>query len=234
MNNLLNLFTDVAGFFKDEPLVAWISVGTILLLVGILLIISFKSKTDGFDTKRMAYAGICIATSFALSFVKFKFVPSGSITVASLVPVMLYAYFFGPVSGLLVGLIHGLLQFIESAWLYNATTFLLDYPIAFASIAMMGIARKFVKGQTATLTVGVLLTYLCRFLAHLISGFIYFGGGIIETSIPHGNMFIYSFLYQISYIGPDMVIALAVIIILSTTKTTETLDKIINKNKAIG
>ena len=130
MLNLLSLFTDVAGFFKDEPLVAWITVATILILTGILFLICLKSKTEGFDTKRMAYAGICIAASFALSFVKFKFLPSGSITVASMVPIMLYAYFFGATSGLLVGIIHGLLQFIESAWLFNATTFLLDYSFA--------------------------------------------------------------------------------------------------------
>ena len=231
MQNLLNLFTDVAGFFKDEPLVAWISVATILVLIGILFVICLKTKENGFDTKRLAYAGICIAASFALSFVKFKFIPSGSITVASLVPVLLYAYFFGTASGLLVGVIHGLLQFIESAWLYNWTTFLLDYPIAFASIAMMGVAKKFIKKELPALTVGVLLAYLCRFLAHLISGFIFFGGGIIETSIPHSNMFLYSFLYQISYVGPDMIIALVVVIKLSATKTVSTLERLINKTK---
>ena len=229
MYNLLNLFTDVGGFFKDEPLVAWISVATILVLVAILFLICLKSKTNGFDTKQMAFAGICIASSFALSFVKFKFVPSGSITVASMVPIMLYAYFFGAISGLLVGLIHGLLQFIESAWLFNATTFLLDYPIAFASIAMMGVARKLVKKELPSLTIGVLLTYLCRFTAHVISGLIYFNGGMIETSLPHSNMFLYSFVYQISYIGPDMLISLIVIILLSTTKTISRLEKIVQK-----
>ncbi|MBR2337256.1 MAG: energy-coupled thiamine transporter ThiT [Clostridia bacterium] len=229
MYNLLNLFTDVAGFFKDEPLAAWISVGTIIVLVGILFLICIKNKNEGFNTKKMAFAGICLASSFALSFVKFKFIPSGSITVASLVPIMLYAYFFGTVSGLLVGLIHGLLQFIESAWLYNATTFLLDYPIAFASVAMMGVARKLFNKELPALTVGVLLTYLCRFTAHLISGFIYFGGGIVETSIPHSSMFVYSFIYQISYVGPDMIIALVVTVLLSTTKTISQLEKIVAK-----
>ena len=229
MLNLLSLFTDVAGFFKDEPLVAWITVATILILTGILFLICLKSKTEGFDTKRMAYAGICIAASFALSFVKFKFLPSGSITVASMVPIMLYAYFFGATSGLLVGLIHGLLQFIESAWLFNATTFLLDYPIAFASIAMMGAARKFVKNEVACVTVGVLLTYLLRLTSHVISGLIYFNAGMIDASFPTSNMFVYSFIYQISYIGPDMIIALVVTILLATTKTLSRLEKIVKK-----
>ena len=107
---------------------------------------------------------------------------------------------------------------------------MLDYPIAFASIAMMGVAKKFIKKQLPALTVGVLLSYLCRFLAHLVSGFIYFSGGIIETSIPASNMFLYSFIYQISYVGPDMIIALVVIICLSVTKTVTTLEKLINKN----
>ena len=229
MFNLLSLFTDVVGFFKEEPLVAWISLSTIIVLIGILFFICLDNKTNGFNSKKLAFAGLCIASSFALSFVKFKFIPSGSITVASLVPIMLYAYFFGPISGLLVGLIHGLLQFIESAWLFNWTTFLLDYPIAFSSIAMVGLMKKFIKKELPALTIGVLLTYAFRFTFHVVSGLIYFNGGMIETSIPHSNMFLYSFLYQISYIGPDMIIALVVIILLSTTKTISKLNKIVNK-----
>ena len=231
MLNLLNLFTDVRGFFIEEPLVAWISASTILILVAILSFICLENKKKSFNTKKMAFAGISIASSFALSFVKFKFIPSGSITVASLVPIMLYAYFFGAVSGLLVGLIHGLLQFIESAYLFNATTFLLDYPIAFASIAMMGLARNLVKKELPALTVGVLLTYLCRFTAHVISGLIYFNAGMIDANFPTGNMFVYSFIYQISYVGPDMVIALVVTVLLSTSHTISRLEKIAKGKK---
>ena len=43
-------------------------------------------------------------------------------------------------------------------------------------------------------------------------------------------MFVYSFIYQISYVGPDMIIALIVIIGLSLSKTVATLEKLITKN----
>ena len=106
---------------------------------------------------------------------------------------------------------------------------MLDYPIAFASIAMMGIARKFIKNELSTITIGVLLTYVCRLTAHVISGLIYFNAGMIDASFPTGNMFVYSFIYQISYIGPDMIISLVVAILLTTTKTISRLEKIIKK-----
>ena len=67
------------------------------------------------------------------------------------------------------------------------------------------------------------------YISHVISGLIYFNAGMIDATFPTSNMFVYSFIYQISYIGPDMIIALVVTILLATTKTLSRLEKIVKK-----
>lgn len=230
MNNLLNFFTTIVD--DDNPIVGWISLGAIALLIGLLVVVCFTNRKEkGFDTRHIAFAGICIATSFGLSFIKFSPVTyGGSITIASMVPIMLYAYLFGPVNGIIVGLIYGLLQFIQSPYMFTGTTFLLDFPLAFVSICMMGIMKKLFKGTLSSIIAGVGFTYLFRFAMHLFSGFIYFANGGIWTNLPADNMFVYSFLYQITYLGPDFIISLVVLIVLCTTKTIERLEKIVKKS----
>ena len=66
------------------------------------------------NTKRLVYGALCIALSFALSYVKLFSMPmGGSITLCSMLPLMLYAYRFGTPAGLLAGLAYGLLQLIQ-------------------------------------------------------------------------------------------------------------------------
>ena len=121
--------------------VKWVSVGAIVVLLAVVAFIGFgKNK---FDAKRLAFAGICVAMSFVLAFIKVKPVQyGGSITLASFVPILLFAYVYGPADGFLVGLIHGLLNFIESPYILTPATFILDYLLAFASIGIMGFFGK--------------------------------------------------------------------------------------------
>ena len=86
--------------------------------------------------------------------------------------------------------------------------------------------KKVFKGEFSGLIAGVGATYLVRFIFHLLSGFIYFANGGIWADLPANNMFIYSFLYQITYLGPDFIISLAVIIALHFSKVIKQLEKI--------
>jgi len=122
--------------------VKWISVGAVAL---ILVVIGFIGKANNaekrqFDTKRLAFAGICVAMSFVLALIKVKPVQyGGSITLASFVPILIYAYVYGVADGCMVGLIHGLLNFIESPYILTPATFVLDYLLAFVGVGLMGI-----------------------------------------------------------------------------------------------
>lgn len=204
--------------------VMWISVAAVIVLLGVIAIICFKGKKR-YDAKHIAFAGVSLGLSFALSYVKFSPVPyGGSITLASFVPLLIYAYVYGLADGLLVGLIFGLLNFISGPYILTPMTFILDYLLAFASIGFMGIARKFSDKITFNMVLGVLGVYLIRFIFHLVSGAIYFAENAVWVDFPEwavANAFIYSFIYQCVYIPADCLIAAIVLFVLAKTRVLE-------------
>ncbi len=221
----MSLFSLLEVSQRATDIVFWISVGASVLLLGVIAIICIKDKK--YDAKRIAFASMCVALSFALSYVKVSPVQyGGSITLASFLPLLIYAYAYGVVDGLLVGVIFGLLNFISGPYILTPATFLLDYPLAFASIALMGFAKKFSKKITVNVVLGTLCVYGARFLFHLVSGFIYFAEGAIWVEFPDGalvNAFVYSLTYQCVYIPADCAIAAVAIYLLAKTKVLDRL-----------
>ncbi|NCA68160.1 MAG: energy-coupled thiamine transporter ThiT [Clostridia bacterium] len=123
-------------------------------------------------TKSIVYAAVCIALSFALSYIRFFKLPQGgSITLVSLLPLMIYSYMFGIRKGILAGFIYGVLQAIQDPWIIHPVQFLLDYPIAFAMIGLSGIFKKyFTKYPILAFILGGILAGVLRYSSHVISG----------------------------------------------------------------
>ncbi len=219
---------------KTTDIVTWVSIGAIALLVIILAATCIKGKK--FSSNEIAYAGVCLAASFALSFIKFSPVQfGGSITLASFVPLLVYAYKFGPVKGTLAGVILGLFNFISGPYMLTPLTFILDYILAFASIGIMGFAPKLGKlPSAAKVSIGAVLVFTARFIFHLVSGFIYFAEGAIWVTLPESvlaNMFLYSFVYQCVYLPADCILCVVVLIVLAKTNTLDKLLKLMQKNQ---
>lgn len=215
---------------KTTDIVTWISIGAIALLIVILAVMCLFGKK--FSTNEIAFAGICIAASVALSFIKVSPVQyGGSITLARMVPPLIYAYKFGPIKGTLAGIVVGLFDFITNPYILTPMTFVLDYVLAFASIGLMGFAPKFGKlPMTAKVVLGTVLVYAARFIFHLVSGFIYFAEDSIWVDLPTPNMFVYSFIYQCVYLPADCVIAAGAMYALAKTKALDKLFAIMDKN----
>jgi thiamine transporter len=215
---------------KTIDLVQLISICAIALLLIVLTLISVFNKK--FDTKAIVNAAICISTSFALSFIKVTPVTyGGSITLASFVPILIYAYAYGFTKGLLVGLIFGILNFIQNPYILVPITFILDYLLAFASIGLMGFAPKFSKSAMKNIILGVFLVYLVKFIMHFVSGIVYFNNDAIWANLPTPNAVVYSLLYQVTYIIPDMIITLVAFILLLNTNNFNSLLSMLKKNK---
>ena len=214
---------------KTTELVKWISIGAVILLLLVIAFIGGKNKT--YDAKKLAFAGICVSMSFTLAVLKFKLIESGgSITLASFVPVLIYAYVYGPAEGFTVGLIHGLLNFIESPYILTPTTFLLDYILAFTGIGVMGFFGKMKRKEKgiAPLVIGAVCVFALRFFFHFVSGMIFFTQDSVWVSLPNWamkNAFIYSLIYQSVYVPIDAAIAIAVLIALAKTGV---LDRLIS------
>lgn len=200
-------------------LVKWITIGVLLLLVIVILLLSTIGKKQKLDTRTVVYAAICVSTSFALSYLKFSMPYGGSITFASLVPLMIFAYAFGPLRGLVAGLVYGLLQFIQDPWFLNGIQFVLDYLLAFAAIALVPIFKKVVKNQKASVLLGVAAFGIARLAMHICSGIVFVQAGYITEVEWMANLadigaFLYSLVYNGLYVLPDTLICAAVFVYL--------------------
>ncbi len=219
LNNLLEVSE------KTTEIVNYIAIGVVGLLAIIVAAVCIGNRNaKKFDTKSLAYAAVCLATSFVLSFVKVSPVPNGgSITLASWVPVLIYTYAYGAPKGFLVGIIFGILNFVSGPYILTPFTFILDYILAFAMVGLMGFARKFSHSLLRNVILGTILAVVARFVMHLISGMIYFVEDAIWVDLPTPNAFLYSLIYQLVYIPGDAIICIAVLAVLAKTGVLQTL-----------
>ncbi len=182
---------------------------TALIIAAIVLIAVFcGKKTKPLDSKGIVYAALCIAMSFALSYIRFLQLPQGgSITLASLLPLMVFSYMYGIRKGVMAGVIYGFLQFIQAPWFTHPVQFLLDYPIAYGAIGVAGMFKDmklFEKYPVVQILLGGIAGVILRYFAHVVSGIFVFGSGDPEN---YGAV-AWSFLYN-SFAFGDMAIALA-------------------------
>ena len=194
-----NFFEWFNNFFTNPTTHTIIMIVMIIfsaLFLGIIL-----RRREKMGTQEIAEIGLALALATILSEIKISgfWAQGGSVTAASLIPIMLIAFRYGGKTGLMVGVIHGLIQLIIGPYVVHPIQLLLDYPVAFG---MVGLCGFFQKNKILGITVGL----LGRFLMHFISGIIYFA-----QYAPEGwNPFYYTFIYNISYILPEIIISIVV------------------------
>ncbi|MCH5156470.1 MAG: energy-coupled thiamine transporter ThiT [Clostridiales bacterium] len=193
-------------------------VTVVLVAVIVALSVLGGKKDDGYDAKALTYGAICVALAYALSYIKFFSLPQGgSVTFASMLPIILYSYMFGTRRGLVVGVVYGMLQFIQSPQFYQPMQALLDYPIAFGALGVAGIARKipFIKGKMlAEFAVGATVAILLRYFAHVVSGYYVFSSWAMEGYTAVSWAFVYNM-----FVFADLAIVLVIGILALSTKT---------------
>lgn len=196
---LISLFRSI----EDTAGIGRYIVTIVILLVAMLLVICLQ-KREKWTSRHVAYAAMCIAMSFVLSMIKlFRMPQGGSVTPASLLPLIMFAMAFGPMKGIVVGCAYGLLQIIEDPYVIHPIQLLVDYPMAFGAVALSCMALLLPgKELYAKLIVGVLLGYLGRFIMAVLSGVVFFAEYAGEQ-----NALIYSMGYNIAYLGVEAVIA---------------------------
>lgn len=137
----------------------------------------------------------------------FKMPQGGSVTAGSMIPLLLIGLRHGVRWGVLAGLVAGLLDYLVGPWFVHPVQVLLDYPIAFGVLGLAGLAAGRSDLQAAVLGS---LAILGRFVAHLLSGVVFFA----EYTPPGQNVWAYSAIYNASYILPEIVISAALLVIL--------------------
>lgn len=197
-----------AEITQSENIALCLSLVGLVAVIALIAVFCGRGEKKEFDTKSISYAAVCVAMSFALSYIRlWKMPQGGSITFASLLPLMLYSYMFGVRKGVYAGLVYGVLQAVQDPWLIHPAQFLLDYPVAFAAIGVTGMfarTKKLEKLPQVQFALGAVVASVLRFASHVLSGVFAFS----EYSTLD-NVWIYSMGYN-SFVFVDIAIVIVV------------------------
>lgn len=213
--------------FSGEVLQGFIesSLGKTVVIVFALILIGLFSgnlyKNKNLSVKALAYSGIAIALATILSnFTLLQLPQGGSVTPFTMMFIVLIGYWFGPLEGILAGLTYGLLQLALGGYVVHPAQLLLDYPLAFGALGLSGFFRKGSYSLIYGYAVGAFGRFICSFL----SGWIFFGSYAWEGFDP----ITYSILYNLSYIGVEMVLTILLFLIPSFRSALNYIKKSVN------
>lgn len=156
-------------------------------------------------TARMLTVGsICVALAFVLSYMTILKMPQGGrVTPASMLPIIVFSWIYGPGPGMAAGMIYGVMQLLQEAYVVHPIQFLLDYILPFAMLGLAG----FFRGKRG-LTVGTVVSILARAMCHFVSGWVFFG-----SYAPEGqHAILYSLGYTGSYMLPELAICTVIVL----------------------
>lgn len=132
---------------------------------------------------------------------------------AGMVPLIWFSLRRGVRSGVWIGAVYGLVHMALGGYVVNPVEALLDYPLAYA---VLGLAGKF-RGKPL---MGVGVGIFGRFLVHSLSGLVFFA--MYAPAVIAGmNPFVYTALYNGSYLVPELAISLVLMYIIVKRRLLE-------------
>ena len=210
-----------------------------------------------FNTQRMTTSAVMLALAAILAMVcalvPFLNLPfGGGFTVASMLPIIIVSYMYGVKWGLFTSVVYSLIQIVMDLYLGKGSTIIalfmpngedfmgygaaiailiIDYFVAYSVLGFGGVFRKKIKNKALALSLGVVIALSLRYLAHIVSGFIFYGawaewffsqenfysigGWILNSFSGKALALIYSVFYNGLYMIPEIVITVVAAIAVS-------------------
>lgn len=171
-------------------------------------------------TLALVESAVMIALASVLSLLKLADLPAGgSVTFASMLPIVLISYRHGAKYGLAAGTVYGVIQQLLGLRTLSYVTgfasvlavILLDYVIAFAVLGLGGVFRKSGMSQSLALVSGAALASVLRYICHVVSGATVWAG----LTIPTSAVLVGSLAYNATYMIPETLILLLVLFYIS-------------------
>ncbi len=163
-------------------------------------------------TLTMVECAMLIAIAVVLSLIKlYEFPQGGSVTLASMAPLVLISYRHGIKWGLAAAFVYSLLQLILPPGLIPPPTrtftmfaadVLLDYVLAFTVLGLAAFFGKPIKNRIVSGVVGAVAVTVLRLACHFVSGIIVWG-----VYAPEGTPV---WLYSLTYNGTYMIWEIAI------------------------
>lgn len=157
-------------------------------------------------TRRLTEMAVCIAMAVVCSFLKVWEMPQGGSVALTMVPILFIAQKRGMLTGMLCGGVYGVLSLLIAGVIYHPASILLDYVLAFGALGIAGAFGKGVRGILLGSTIGV----GGRFICSLVSGAVLFA----EYAPAGQNPWVYSLIYQATYMVPELILSVAVLLLL--------------------
>lgn len=191
---------------------------------------------------------IAIATVLNLicSFIPFLNLPfGGGFTICSMLPIVLAAYRNGTKWGLVTGFIYAVLQMllgfrtVSAFFMPSSDSYMvlwkailvcvIDYIIAYTVLGLGGIFRNRIKNPSASLCVGSIVALSLRYLAHIVSGYLFFGtwaewffsqegftlgAKVLEHFSGSALALVYSITYNGLFMIPEIIITAIVALVI--------------------
>ena len=194
-------------------------------------------------TKRLTESAMLLSLALVLEVVSKMCIPpmpfGGQVTLVSMLPVVLISYRHGVRRGLIAGLCYGFIEmalgggtvtaafqpgyFGDGAMLGRALIMVgLDYVLAFTALGLGGCVRDLIHKPGPGLMMASIVSLLCRYFIHVLSGYILFSGwavwfftqdgfpawgaALVESLSPQALGLAYSLVYNGMYMLPEMII----------------------------
>ena len=201
-------------------------------------------------TKRLTESAMLIALAVVLEIVGRTVIPpmpfGGQLTLVSMLPIVLISYRHGVRWGLTAGFAYSLVQmalgtdtvtaafqpgyFGDGTLIGNAIIMcLFDYVLAYTLLGLGGCFRNRIKNSGISLMCGSLVALGCRYLAHIVSGYVLFAGwaewfftqegfpawgaGLVASLSPEMLGLTYSVVYNGMYMVPEMILTAIVAVL---------------------
>ncbi|WP_426348131.1 energy-coupled thiamine transporter ThiT [Alloiococcus sp. CFN-8] len=193
---LQEMFQDLPGklsylFSKPSTIIT-------IIALAVMLVLLVRLKKVKLNTKILVLIAVTVALSTILGSISLYRLPQGgSITLGSMVPILLLAFIYGPEVGFVGGLVYGILNLITGPYIIHPMQVLLDYPLPFMLLGTAGYFKNTYLGCTSAV--------FLRFTAHVLSGVIFF-----YEYAGSQNPWIYSIIYNGSYLLPELLITLVI------------------------
>ena len=186
----------------------------IILFVIALIFTSRISEKKKMGTRQLVFCAMAMALAFITSYLKLFNMPwGGSVTLCSMLFIVLVANWYGPKTGVLVGLAYGILQFIQEPYVLSFFQVCCDYILAFAAL---GIAGFFAKSKHGLLK-GYIAAVIARGAFHALGGYLYWMD-YMPDNFPKALTSIYPIVYNYSYLLVEGIITVIIISIPAVSK----------------
>ena len=186
----------------------------IILFAAALIFAGRISEKKKMGTRQLVFCAMAMALAFITSYLKLFNMPwGGSVTLCSMLFIVLVANWYGPKTGVLVGLAYGILQFIQELYVLSFFQVCCDYILAFAAL---GVAGFFAKSKHGLLK-GYIAAVIARGAFHALGGYLYWMD-YMPDNFPKALTSVYPIVYNYSYLLAEGIITVIIISIPAVSK----------------